>query len=161
MAEGATLLVDVVLPHQPIRQWVLSFPYQLRFLFASRSELMCQVPGIVYRAIASHFIKKAGRTQKAAKTAAVMLIQSVWTVRRPGCAKSESERGPVHFHMLFVDGIYAENKYGKTIFQRTSAMTWAQRLKRVFNIDVETCAHCGEAVKVIACIEDQQAIDKI
>ncbi|MCP4075249.1 MAG: hypothetical protein GY744_03585 [Gammaproteobacteria bacterium] len=116
MAEGATLLVDVVLPHQPIRQWVLSFPYQLRFLFASRSELMCQVPGIVYRAIAPHFIKKAGRTQKAAITAAVMLIQSVWTVRRPGCAKSESERGPVHFHMLFVDGIYAENKYGKQHF---------------------------------------------
>ena len=40
-------------------------------------------------------------------------------------------------------------------------MTWAQRLKRVFNIDVETCTHCGGAVKVIACIEDQEVIDKI
>jgi len=134
MAESAALLVDVVLPHQPIRQWVLSFPNQLRFLFASRSELMCQVPGIVYRAIASHFIKKAGRTQKAAKTAAVMLIQSVWTVRRPGCAKSESERGPVHFHMLFVDGIYAENKYGKTIFQRTNAPTQEELARLVHTI---------------------------
>lgn len=40
-------------------------------------------------------------------------------------------------------------------------MTWAQRLKKVFNIDVETCAHCGGSVKVIACIEDQHVIDKI
>ena len=40
-------------------------------------------------------------------------------------------------------------------------MTWAQRLKRVFNIDVEACTHCGGSVKVIACIEGQQVIDKI
>jgi hypothetical protein len=33
-------------------------------------------------------------------------------------------------------------------------MTWAQRLKHVFKIDIETCAHCGGAVKVVACIED-------
>ena len=40
-------------------------------------------------------------------------------------------------------------------------MTWAQRLKRVFNIDIETCSKCGGAVKVIACIEDPAVIDKI
>ncbi|CQY18887.1 transposase InsA [Salmonella enterica subsp. enterica serovar Typhi] len=28
-----SLLVDEVLPEQPMRQWVLSFPFQLRFLF--------------------------------------------------------------------------------------------------------------------------------
>ncbi len=49
----------------------------------------------------------------------------------------------------------------KTPDERRTAMTWAQRLKRVFNIDVEACAHCGGSVKVIACIEDQQVIDKI
>ncbi len=41
------------------------------------------------------------------------------------------------------------------------AMTWAQRLKRVFNIDINTCPRCGSAVKVIACIEEQEVIDKI
>ena len=40
-------------------------------------------------------------------------------------------------------------------------MSWAQRLKRVFNIDIETCAACGGAVKVIACIEDPVVIKKI
>ena len=33
-------------------------------------------------------------------------------------------------------------------------MTWAQRLKRVCRIDVETCQACGGAVKIIASIED-------
>ena len=40
-------------------------------------------------------------------------------------------------------------------------MTWAQRLKRVFNIDIETCSACGGAVKVIACIEDPVVIKQI
>jgi hypothetical protein len=42
-----------------------------------------------------------------------------------------------------------------------AAMTWAQRLKRVFNIDIEVCGRCGGSVSVIACIEDQDIIDKI
>jgi hypothetical protein len=54
MAESAALLVDEVFPEQPVRQWVLSFPYPLRFLFASRPALMGQVLGIVYRCIATH-----------------------------------------------------------------------------------------------------------
>ena len=41
------------------------------------------------------------------------------------------------------------------------AITWAQRLKRVFNIDIEVCSKCGGAAKVIACIEDPAVIDKI
>jgi len=40
-------------------------------------------------------------------------------------------------------------------------MTWAQRLKRVFNIDVETCRVCGGAAKVIACVEDPVVIKTI
>ena len=40
-------------------------------------------------------------------------------------------------------------------------MTWAQRLKRVFRIDIETCEDCGGAVRVIACIEDPVVIEKI
>lgn len=45
--------------------------------------------------------------------------------------------------------------------ERHAAMTWAQRLKRVFNIDIEVCSCCGGSVKVIACVEDQDIIDRI
>lgn len=40
-------------------------------------------------------------------------------------------------------------------------MIWAQRLKRVFHIDIETCRECSGAMKVIACIEDAGVIKKI
>ncbi len=56
MADSAALLVDKILPHQPMRQWVLSVPFPLRFLFASQPAVMGKVLGIVYRAIATHLI---------------------------------------------------------------------------------------------------------
>ena len=52
MAESAALLVDDVLPHEPMRQWVLSVPFPLRFLFANQPKVMAKVLGIVYRTIA-------------------------------------------------------------------------------------------------------------
>ena len=49
----------------------------------------------------------------------------------------------------------------KTAAERRRSMNWAKRLKRVFNIDVEVCQHCGGRVKVLACIEDQPTINRI
>jgi hypothetical protein len=49
----------------------------------------------------------------------------------------------------------------KTPAQRHASMTWMQRLKRVFNIDIETCEKCKGPVKIIACIEDPAVIAKI
>jgi len=74
MAESAAVLVDEVFPEQPVRQWVLSVPYPLRFLFASRAEVMGGALGIVYRCIATHLIKKAGFSRKTAQAGAVTLI---------------------------------------------------------------------------------------
>jgi ribosomal protein S27E len=75
MAETAALLVDDVLPRQPVRQWVLSLPFALRYLLATRPEVVTQVLGIVYRAISGHLIRKAGLTRANAVTGAVTLIQ--------------------------------------------------------------------------------------
>jgi hypothetical protein len=40
-------------------------------------------------------------------------------------------------------------------------MRWAQRLKRVFNIDITTCSYCGGVAKIMACIEESLVIQKI
>ena len=42
-----------------------------------------------------------------------------------------------------------------------SAMTWMQRLKRVFAIEIETCRRCGGKLKVLASIEDPALIERI
>jgi hypothetical protein len=41
------------------------------------------------------------------------------------------------------------------------SMTWAKRIKRVFNVDITGCSHCGGAVNIIACIESPLIINKI
>ena len=97
MAETAAHLVEHVLPEQPIRQWVLSFPYPLRFLFATHPAALSQVLGIVYRAIATFLVRRAGlRSGAGARTGAVTLIQRF---------ASALNLNP-HLHMLFVDGVY-------------------------------------------------------
>ena len=45
--------------------------------------------------------------------------------------------------------------------ERHRAMTWMQRFKRVFNIDMEVCERCGSRVKVIASIEAPAVIAHI
>ena len=105
MADSAALLVDEILPHQPMRQWVLSVPFPLRFLFASQPAVMGQVLGIVYRAIATHLIHKAGYTKTTAQTGAVTLIQ------RFGGALNLN----IHFHMLFLDGVYIGSVHGSPV----------------------------------------------
>jgi hypothetical protein len=40
-------------------------------------------------------------------------------------------------------------------------MTWAKRLKHVFNIEIETCNECGSDVRIIASIEGPSVISRI
>ena len=49
----------------------------------------------------------------------------------------------------------------RSTVEHHATMTLAQRLKRVFNIDVEVCGHCGGSVKITACVEDRDLIDRI
>jgi hypothetical protein len=85
-----------VLPHKPLRQWVLSLPFALRFLLATDPNALTQVLGIVYRTISAHILRKAPVTRATGATGAVTLIQ------RFGSALNLN----IHFHMLVLDGAY-------------------------------------------------------
>jgi hypothetical protein len=50
---------------------------------------------------------------------------------------------------------------GKPLTACHVAMCWAQRLKRVFGVQIDTCARCGGQLKVIASIEEPEVIAKI
>jgi len=43
----------------------------------------------------------------------------------------------------------------------TAPLTWAQRLKRVFDIDITACPFCGGTLRVIADITDPDTIRAI
>ena len=131
MAETAALLADDVLPYKPIRQWVLSFPYPLRFLLAHNPQVVTTVLGIVNRSISTHLIKKAGLDKSTAQTGAVTLIQ------RFGSALNLN----VHFHMLFIDGVYQEKYNGQLRFHRVNAATTTELNTLVATISQRVADH--------------------
>jgi len=111
MVESAALLADEVLPQRPLRQWVLSLPHALRFLLASDPAALTRVLGAVYQTIARHLIKQAGLTRATGATGAVTLVQ------RFGSALNLN----VHFHMLFLDGVYLSDGADPPVFRHVAA----------------------------------------
>jgi len=143
MAESAALLVDEVFPVQPIRQWVLTVPFPLRFLFAAYPELMGKALGIVTRTISTHLARQAGLTKREAATGAVTLIQ------RFGSALNLN----IHYHMLFLDGVYVQDVSGHHYFRRTPPPT-VERLHHLLHQISERVARFLERRGILEKDED-------
>jgi hypothetical protein len=103
MAEQAAHLVDHVLPHVPVRQWVLTLPHRLRYLLAYNHALCRAVLGVAVRAVLAFYRRRAGRTGvRDGRSGAVTVIQ-----RFGGGLQLN-----VHFHTLVLDGVFAEGDDG-------------------------------------------------
>jgi hypothetical protein len=59
MSQTAAHLVDHVIPHVPVRQWVLSLPIPLRVLLAAQPELVTPVLQVVQRVLTRHLLDGA------------------------------------------------------------------------------------------------------
>jgi Transposase zinc-binding domain len=59
MAERAASLVDEVLPRVPVRQWVLTLPYRLRYRLAWDHALCRAVLGVYARALLAFYARSA------------------------------------------------------------------------------------------------------
>ena len=77
MAETAAHLVDHVFPEVPVRQWVLSVPFALRYRLAYDSSLVRDVLQIFVRTIFSSIRRRAGvpASNRKARCGAVGFIQ--------------------------------------------------------------------------------------
>ena len=98
MADTAAHLVDRVLPEVPIRQWVLTLPYPLRYRCAYDARLTSAVLRAFVRAL---FAELRRRTQRQ------------WGVRTEQCGTvtfiqrfGSALNLNVHFHTLALDGAY-------------------------------------------------------
>jgi hypothetical protein len=81
----------------------------------------------------------------------IRLPRTVRTPQRPPGAGDEVRAGPRR----------KTPPEDNTPAERRASTTWAQRLKRVFKIDIETCPACGGAMGIIACLENPVVIEKI
>ena len=61
MTECAAVLVDGILPHVRVRQWVLSLPHRLRYLVAWDHKLCRAVLAVYARALLSFQRRRAPR----------------------------------------------------------------------------------------------------
>ena len=63
---------------------------------------------------------------------------------------------------MYMQGVSTRRARGRVDSDKPLApLNWAQRLKRVFGIDIEACPECCGALRVIARIEDPRLIAKI
>jgi len=108
MADTAAHLVDRVLPWVPVRQWVLSLPFKLRYRLAYDSELMANVLNIFVRAIFAELKRRAREVLGVAEAqcGAVTFVQ-----------RFNSGLGlNVHFHTICFDGFYCAGPDGHPEF---------------------------------------------
>jgi hypothetical protein len=107
MAEVAAHLVDDVLPHVPVRQWVLTLPHRLRYLVAWNHKLCRAVLAVHVRAVLGFYRRRARRGGvRDGRGGTVTVIQ-----RFGGGLQLN-----VHFHSLFLDGVFAEAADGTLAF---------------------------------------------
>ena len=111
MAELAAHLVDSVFPLVPVRQWVLSLPFVLRYRLAWDHALSLKVLRIFWRTV-ERFQKRRAKERglPGAKTGGVTVIQ------RAGGALNLN----VHFHLAALDGVFVEVD-GQLLFHKLPA----------------------------------------
>jgi hypothetical protein len=108
MADTAAHLVDRVLPEVPMRQWVLSLPFGLRYRLAYDAPLTSAVLGVFVRTVFASLRRRARRQWGVARGQ----CGSVTFVQRFGDALNLN----VHFHSLLLDGVYARGPGGPLRF---------------------------------------------
>lgn len=110
MADTAAHLVDRVFPEVPVRQWVLSVPFPVRYRLAYDSSLVRDVAHIFVRAIFASIRRRAQvpASDRKARCGAVVVVQRF----------SDALNLDPHFHAMVLDGTYRNEGEGEPTFHR-------------------------------------------
>jgi len=113
-ADTAAHLVDRVLPEAPFRQWVLTFPWEVRFLLAMDRRFLSEMLRVFLRTL---FVWQRLRGRQAGipdgQPGAVTFIQ-----RFGGILNLNP-----HFHSLLLDGLFVQGPDEQLVFQTLPSPT--------------------------------------
>jgi hypothetical protein len=114
MANTAAAIVDRVLPDVPVRQYVLSLPYELRKLAAFKADVLTALGRIFVDAIFASYRARAKREGiEDAQCGAVNFVQRF----------GSSVNLPVHFHVAVLDGVFCRDAGAGVLFHPAAAPT--------------------------------------
>ncbi len=113
MADTAAHLVDRVVPIVPVRQWVLSLPFALRYRMAYDRRLTSDVLNVFIRALFGELRRRAKQLLGLGSSQ----CGAVTFVQRFGDALNAN----VHFHCMVLDGVYAAGASGRPEFHQLPA----------------------------------------
>jgi hypothetical protein len=114
MTERAAHLVDHVFPDVPVRQWVLSLPYRLRYRLAWDHDLCRAVVAVFVRAVL-----RCLRDRACDDGAGDGRSGAVAVVQRFGGALNLN----VHVHALVLDGVFAKGRGDAPVFHPAPSLT--------------------------------------
>jgi hypothetical protein len=107
MTAHAAHLVEAVLPRVPVRQWVLTLPYRLRYRLAWDHGLTRAVLGVYARVLQDFYVRRARQGGIGRGRTGMLTV-----IQRFGSGVNLN----VHFHTLVLDGVFAELAPGRLQF---------------------------------------------
>jgi hypothetical protein len=109
MTETAARLVDHVIPHVPVRQWVLTVPHDLRYRIGYDHDLCKRVLRVLYTELQRHYRNKSAQLQ--GHSGSVTFIQRF----NSGLGLSP------HFYLFALNGVFVNDAEHGLRFVATSA----------------------------------------
>jgi hypothetical protein len=99
MANAAAAIVDRVLPSVPVRQYVLSLPYELRRLAAFKADVLTALGRIFVEAIFSSYRVRAERDGALGQCGAVNFVHRAGSLQRVAQGhRAQAPRAPARMH---------------------------------------------------------------
>ena len=89
MAQTAAHLIDHVIAHAPVRQWVLALTIPLRLLLTAQPKLATPVLQVIHRAITRFVLDQAGLKADQADSCAVTLRWAGGSMAAPGTGPAD------------------------------------------------------------------------
>ena len=118
MAETAANWTDHVLPSRaPLRQWVLTLPFELRARVAYDRELLGRITRLFTDSVLGFYHRTMRDLYRVGKgqSGAITVVQRV---------NSDLRLNP-HLHLIALDGVFVEREDGNLVFHRLPSLSYS------------------------------------
>ena len=112
MAEVAAHVTDHVLPHLPVRQWVLSLPKRLRPFLEGSPDIASAVLRIFIRAVRTTLCRTSPGAPRDAQVGALSFLHRF----------GASLNAHFHFHVVVLDGVFSHASDGEVRFHEAARL---------------------------------------